>query len=547
MKKIRLIVFSFLVMIGMPIVVSGVDYSVEYNELWSKQYGPVFDELVSIETTADGGYILAGVESPTSATTTSSGWLLKVDASGNEIWSKTYNYSGRDLLYSVIPTKDGGYIASGYESEPLGTGTGYTSGWLLKVDANGNELWSKSYGTEFSDYLTDIKEISGGGYIVSGEVRGTLAGETNFGGTDGWLLKIDADGNEIWSKQYGTSDSEELNGITITADGSYIAAGMVVVSNGTTINSGGWALKVDANGNQIWSKQFDTTGTGCLEKIIKTSDNYFVIAGYSGDIFNDGSYNGGLEDGWILKLDSDGNEIWSKPFGTSASDSLLDIQEANDGNYIASGSTQGTTTNGVLIGSNDGWVLKVDPDGNELWSSQYGETNYNILYSITQSKDGGYAAAGFSYDSNSTGWIIKLEGELEYQVSFDANGGKGAMDSISLKRNTTITLPANAFTNDGHEFVGWATSKSDADSWTPSDIKVSNVTLITNGGEYTHTVTEDISLYAVWKQLNSGDGDNDGDSNGGKLPDTGNSIMNFAVMLMGLVALLALLTRKKIV
>ena len=188
---------------------------------WQKAYGGNGQESACfIQETTNGGYILAG-------TTKSFGaglrnydfWVLKLGSTGSIQWQKVYGGSGDDLLYSVEETTDGGYILAG-TTDSFGTGINDYDFWVLKLGAEGDVRWQKTYGGGSNDYAYSVQQTYDGGYIVAGETESFGAGNGDL-----WLLKLDPGGEVQWQKTYGGSSAEDANSIQQTSDGGYIVAG----------------------------------------------------------------------------------------------------------------------------------------------------------------------------------------------------------------------------------------------------------------------------------------------------------------------------------
>jgi uncharacterized protein YuzE len=260
------------------------------NITWQKTYGGSSgDAAYSIRVTSDGGYIVAGYTASYGAGIYDY-WVLKLDTNGNVTWQKTYGGTNMDQANSIHETLDGGYIVAGY-TDSFNASFGVSDYWVLKLDANGNVVWQKTYGGTSVDKAKSIQATSDGGYIV--------AGSTGSYGNNYWVLKLDADGNVIWQKTYGGgSNINTATSIRETSDNGYIVAGYIdAYSDGYTDY---WMLKLDANGNVIWQK---TYGGGSnfhiANSIQETSDSGYIVAGYTKGT--------GFYDYWVVKVDNNGN------------------------------------------------------------------------------------------------------------------------------------------------------------------------------------------------------------------------------------------------
>jgi len=254
---------------------------------WNKTYGGIKNDVTwSVIQTSDGEYIMAG-------STDSFGagfddvWLVKTDASGNMQWNKTYGGGLDEAAYSVIQTWDGGYAMVGYTAS---SGAGSSDFWLIKTDASGDIEWSRTYGGSSWDCAQSLIQTSDGGYAIAGQTR-------SFGvGGDSWLIKTDASGRALWNKTYGGVGIERAYSVVQSDSGGYAMAGFT-----TSFGLGKedfWLVKTDADGNMLWNKTFGGTNSDVARCLVQTSEGQYLIGGYTW------SFGSGLSDFWLIKVGS---------------------------------------------------------------------------------------------------------------------------------------------------------------------------------------------------------------------------------------------------
>ncbi|MCX9012869.1 MAG: carboxypeptidase regulatory-like domain-containing protein [Candidatus Methanoperedens sp.] len=352
---------------------------------WNKTFkGKYWEEGYSAQQTSDGGYFLSGT---TWLLNDSSAWIIKTDENGNEQWNFSINGYNFDMGAIAQQTSGGDYIYGGHTES---YGAGESDGWLIKVGSNGNELWNKTYGGIGFDMAAYVQETKDKGYIMPGF---TLSYGNNG---DMWIIKTDENGNEQWNKTFGGSSLDIGFGVEQTSDNGYIVTG-------PTYSYGQMGdvllVKTDSNGNEMWNKTF---GSHCYDEshaVHQTLDGGYIL---TGGTF---SYGNGLSDVWLIKTDSNGNEQWNKTFGGKDYDFSYAVQQTSDGGYVTVG-----TTYSYGIGG-DTWVIKTDSMGNELWNITLGGVKYDESHYIKQTSDGGYILGGLTYSygaENSDPWLVKI-------------------------------------------------------------------------------------------------------------------------------------------
>jgi predicted secreted protein len=165
--------------------------------------------------------------------------VLKLNADGEVVWENAYGGSHHDYGCSIQETLDGGFVIAGFTNS---YGVGASDCWILKLDTDGNVIWQKGYGGAYYDEANSIQLTSDSGFIVAGRTQSYGNGEY-----DCWILKLDANGDVVWQKTYGGSDYDRARFAIEASDGGFIVAGETR-SYGSTAY---WVLRLDENGNGI--------------------------------------------------------------------------------------------------------------------------------------------------------------------------------------------------------------------------------------------------------------------------------------------------------
>jgi len=343
---------------------------------WFKHYGGTSQDFPnSIQQTSDGGYVVVG-ETLSFSYGVYDFAIYKLDSNGSKVWFKHYGGANGDDAHSIQQTSDGGYVVAGnIESFTYGL----DDFGIYKLNSNGNKVWFKHYGGTNSDRCYSIQQTSDGGYVVAGSTASYTHGNDDFA-----IYKLNSSGNKVWFKHYGGLSDEEAYSIQQTSDGGYIVAGYTL---SFSYGNADFAIyKLNSSGNKIWFKHYGGIGNDYGRSIQQTSDGGYIVAGYTI------SYTYGVNDFAIYKLDSSGNKVWFKHYGGTNGDRGYSIQQTSDGGYIVAGDTDSYT-----YGSYDFAIYKLDSSGNKVWFKHYGGTNSDSGSSIQQTSDSGYITTGFTH------------------------------------------------------------------------------------------------------------------------------------------------------
>ena len=334
-----------------PVVSSDIDFNNE-DVVWSRTYGGgLSDGGEALCIAEDGGYLVTGY-------TFSLGHgdadvlVIKTDSRGEVEWSRILGGAGTEYGYDCIAS-DGGYLITGYTTS---FGEGSKDVLLLKLGADGNRLWQKTYGGESWDVGTSLCQDSDGGIYICGFTHSEGAGEE-----DVYLIKTDNEGNMIWSRTYGGNRFELGHGVAMMEDGGLLLGATTGTYGGN--NSDLYLIKTDGEGNEIWAKPYGTKGRrgygfDCATAMAVAPDGGVLLAGYT-DCRD-------IQDGHAKRIDADGNELWAATFGNIPFyDYGLAAVALPDGGFIVSGTTKFQVKTPQIY-NNDFYYCRFDANGSAL-------------------------------------------------------------------------------------------------------------------------------------------------------------------------------------
>ncbi|UOQ51869.1 T9SS type A sorting domain-containing protein [Hymenobacter cellulosivorans] len=415
---------------------------------WDKTYGGTLeDRPLAVVLTPDGGSIIGGQSysdaggDKTQSSTDTDYWILRLDASGNKIWDRTFGTFGNDMFTTLEATADGGFLLGGTTNTAVSgdktqAGPGGTDFWVIKLDANGTKLWDRVYGSTGPDALTAMVRTPDGGFLLGGTSGAGVSGnktQPGKGDNDYWVIKIDAAGNKLWDQVYGGTFYDNLSTMVATQDGGAILAGTsgsVLGADKTEANQGGsdyWVVKIDAAGTKQWDRTLGGTDDDQATGIRQALDGGYIVAGssISGQGGNKTQPSRGGRDMWLIKLNANGTKQWDRTFGGIATEEPASVVATNDGGFLAAGysnsNISGDKTQNI-IGLSDVWMIKIDANGIKQWDRTMGGTKLDYLLTFQAMQvapDGSLLLAvfsesnsGFDKTQSSKGlqdyWIIKL-------------------------------------------------------------------------------------------------------------------------------------------
>ena len=301
---------------------------------------------------------------------------IKVDCDGNELWSKRMGSEWFEFCYSVVESPDSCYILAGTWQR---RGDDHDIvGLVIKLSQDGDSLWSQTYGGDDSDYFFDCIITDDGGMAFVGNT-----GSYGDGSWDAWLVKTDADGEIEWHNSFGGQNTEELRTVIQTPDGGYALAGITASYGGGRYDL--FLVKTNSSGEEEWRNHYGTDEVEWCTDAIQTSDGGYVIAGYSYSEDEYGNY-------YIVRTNGEGEVIWERQYATEGryGDILQSVIQTGDGGFVLAGYSSGFRQ----VSSDDYYIVRIDSTGDVLWTAGYGTQHSEKCYKILATPDGGYALAG---------------------------------------------------------------------------------------------------------------------------------------------------------
>ena len=301
------------------------------------------------------------------------GLVVKLSSTGAIQWQKALGGSAAENLLSIQSTADGGYIASGLTYSNDGDVSGYHGGdeadaWVVKLSSSGAIQWQKVLGGSTGcDFANAILPTPDGGYIFVGHTDSFDGDVTSIAGErDVWIVRLTSNGSIQWQKTIGGAKSDYAYSIQSTADGGFVAAGYTYSNNGDVSGNHGdadaWIVKLNSSGAVQWQKSLGGSSEDIARSVQPTADGGYIVAGSTLSNNGDVSGNRGGQDTWIVKLSNNGTFMSQSLLGGTANDFANSIQPVNDGSYIVAG--QAISNNGDVSGNHgatDAWVIKLKP------------------------------------------------------------------------------------------------------------------------------------------------------------------------------------------
>ncbi len=409
-QRFYLLVYLFV------LTLMAINPQVNSQILFQKTFGTSGSESGSCGIqTKDNGYLMLGSTFMVGGPTGADIYAIKTNETGDTVWTRTFGTDLSEFGYTVQQTFDGGYILCGGQQFRM-----------IKLNPTGDTIWTQ--------YLKGVVK-----YVIESNDSGYVAvGANGVSELGVYIVKFTKNGNKVWSKRYFSNDYMDGKMIQQTNDGGFILTGSCDDVSLTDTNM--HIMKLNSSGDFVWSRVFGGAALDDGVAIQQTTDGGYIMLGTTF------SYGSGVNNSniMLLKTNSNGIPIWSKTFGDSShSEEAIDLVLTNDGGYVIAGLSGEQPSNMLLI--------KTDSNGNTSWSKTYGGAGNNRLSSVRVTNDGGYLLSGQTNGFGAGGTDI-------YLIKTDSNGNSPCNVNVANMPGNNASVFASALFISGDSSVNYISS-----------------------------------------------------------------------------------------
>lgn len=338
-------------------------------------------------------------------------WIVCFDSSGSIVWERTFGGTGNDIPTTIVELAGGGYLVGGYSDSPISGDKseacrGGIDFWLLRLTATGQLLWEKTWGGNSFDQLSDLSVSAYGEIFAAGTTLSGISGDKTtpaYGSFDFVMVVFNLNGQFLFDKTYGSTLNDNCYAIAYNGNGGFLLSGLSDSPAGFTKSQNArglndfWMVKIDSTGKKLW----DLTQGGTAEDYgyaCRYKDGYYYVGGdsYSQAGLDKTAANKGACDYWVIKVKDAGIKMWDKTFGGSDVDELRQIDFTSTGKLLLGGSSYSPINNDKTetnLGVEQIWLVVADTGGNKIFDKTFFSPGHDEDGLVVEMNPGTYIGA----------------------------------------------------------------------------------------------------------------------------------------------------------
>lgn len=398
--------------------------------------GDLPDAFRAVLATSDGG-IIAGGSTKSFGFGGSDAYLVKMNASGDTLWTRYFGSPYDDQVISIVENGIG-YVVAAWNVPD--TALGFPDFFAEQLDPGGNTIWGKFYGSPSYEYCNDVIIDNNGRTVLAGASYGSYYGLSN-GLFDFYVVKLDGAGNKISENHFGGGGTEWANAIIQTSDGGYVMAGY---TNTGTIGYNIYVVKTDSNFIFQWAQNYGD---------ILDDYAYDIVEDINGNLWILGSIESDSSHLVLIKTDANGGNAVMKFLGLTVGDFCYHIQKLNSGGFLIGGFT------GTLGKGHEMLLEKLDANGDTVWTKHFGGTQNEVAFAVATDADNNILLAGETEGfgvSQFDAYLVKLDslGNIPCPpaLSFSSSADSICEDEHVFFTNTTISSQQFSWSENANNF-----------------------------------------------------------------------------------------------
>jgi hypothetical protein len=349
-------------------------WNAQGQRLWTRMWGTSEMEMtkaLAMDETHDRIYVTGETMGSLGGQTNAGHYdacLTQLDMGGTQQWVRLWGTTDEERTFGVGVDPSGNVYVAGYTLQPMDGQTlnGQIDCFLSKFTTEGDRLWTRLWGSAQSDEPRGGLCVDTQGFIyVVGRTDGSFGGQTNFGGQDTFVTKFSPSGDPVWTRFLGSSSTEEGKGIAIAGDGSVYVGGKTWGAFGGQTNRGSsdiFLAKLTPDGNALWTRIWGSSGSDLGGQVSIDGRGNAYVLGVTTNTF-DCQASFGDYDSFVCKFDPSGNHVWTHIWGSPDADDNSTLAADSWGHVYVSGFTLGQFDGQTNAGQYDAFLSRLDSEG----------------------------------------------------------------------------------------------------------------------------------------------------------------------------------------